>query len=83
MGWRENTLIEGNKIYTQEGKNWHDFPKWLKFRYHLMNFISDWLTLDAVKSGWKMPRLQFKLWLFYRKHPYLKRREGFYDNSNR
>lgn len=56
----------------QKGVKRKDAPKWLRFRIKLMLFIWDWLTWDAVKSGWRMPRLQFKMWWFYLKHPYLK-----------
>ncbi len=69
--WRTKALREASRL-LHKGKGWKDFPSWLKFRIRLMNFIWDWLTWDAVKSGWKMPRLQFKSWLLYKKYPFLK-----------
>ena len=58
---------------SHKGVKWVDMPKWLKFKIKLMYFIWDWFTWDAVKSGWRMPRLQFKQWLFYKRRPYLKK----------
>jgi len=73
MGWKEKVLSEAHDTYINKGIKYKDWGRSLKFRIRLMNFIDDWLSLDAIKTGWKMPRLQFKLWLFYKRHPYLKR----------
>lgn len=72
MGWMDRTCGEMSDLMTKDVK-WKDFPKWIKFKVNVMDFILDWLSVDAIKTGWKMPRLQFRSWLFYRKHPYLKR----------
>ena len=72
MKWMDDAYAEASILAGNDVK-WKDFPKWIKFRIRLMNIIWDWLSWDAVKSGWRMPRLQFKMWRFYKKHPYLKR----------
>ncbi len=72
MNWQDKVCSEMSQLLTKDVK-WKNFPKWLKFRIRLMHFIWDWLSLDAIKSGWYMPKLQFKLWCFYKKRPYLKK----------
>ena len=72
MNWMDKTCGEMSELGNKNVK-WKDFPKRLKLKIRLLHFYWDWLTLDAIKSGFKMPRLQFKSWLFYIKHPYLKR----------
>lgn len=72
MNWEEKTLEEVSEL-SGKGVEWKDMPKGLKFRLRLVNFLIAWLSRDAVKSGWKMPRLQFRQWLFYKKHPFLKK----------
>ena len=67
MNWKERAYKEATLLSDKE-----NYPKWLRFRICLMNFIWDWLSWNAFKSGWKMPRLQYKSWKFYKKHPYLK-----------
>ena len=71
MGWRSRTVKQMHEV--GETTRWKDFPKWLRFKIKLMNFIWDWLTWDAVRSGWFMPRMQFRRWLFYKRQPYLTR----------
>ena len=72
MNWQEKTLEEASKL-SGKGTKWKDMPKGLKFRLRLVNFLWDWFSWDAVKSGWKMPRLHFRSWLFYKRHPFLKK----------
>lgn len=72
MEWMDKVCKEMSKLASNDIE-WKNFPKWLKFKLRLMHFIWDWLTWDAVKSGWKTPRVQLKLWWFYKKHPYLKK----------
>ena len=71
MDWQEKILKEVSELASSDVK-WEDFPKRLKRRLRLMTFIWDYLTWDAVKSGWRMPRLKFRQWVFYKKHPWLK-----------
>lgn len=71
--WMVNKAYdELSELMVNKGVKWKDIPKWLKFKMRLMWFIWDWLTWNAMKSGWRMQRLHYKLWKFYRKHPYLK-----------
>ena len=73
MNWRKKILKEGHDFYINKNIKYKDWPKWLKFRFNMMHFIMDWLSWDAVKSIWKVPRIKFKLWLFYKKYPFLKK----------
>ena len=73
MGWKEKVLGEARSLYVDKNIGWKEWSRGLRFRVKLMCFIDDWLSWDAVKSGWVMPRMQFKMWKFYRKHSYLKK----------
>lgn len=71
--WREKAFSEAHELYIDKGIKWKDWSLWLRFRMRLINFILDWLTWDAVKSGWRTPRLKFKIWWFYKRYPFLKK----------
>ncbi len=63
MNWKEKALSEVGELSAKDIK-WVHFPKWLKFRIRFMNFLWDWMSIEAVKTGWYMPRTQFKIWRF-------------------
>jgi hypothetical protein len=73
MGWRGKTLLQGHNLIFDKNLKWSEFPRWLKFKFKLINFINDFFTWEEIKSIWKTPRLHFKLWIFYKKHPYLRK----------
>ena len=67
MNWQENTLGECGKLASKDVK-FKDFPRGLRFRLKLMNFIQDWLSWEyAFKTGWRMPRNKFHNWRLCRK----------------
>lgn len=70
--WKEETLGQISKL-SNKGIEWKDMPYWLRFRLKLMNLLNDWFSLEEIKEGWPMIRMQFKSWKFYRKYKYLKK----------
>ncbi len=72
MNWKDKAYGKASEL-SSAGMTVKEWPKWLWFKIRLMNFIWDWFSWDAVKSGWEMPRMQFKMWKFYIKHPELKK----------